>query len=107
SHAWSNSGLPLVWVAAPPVLGLIAAALGLRYADWLASFLAARATTSRAWLNRALSLGSDVLRSLGQLRGSHLLGRVAGLTAACWALIYVCGYFSLAGVGLTLPFFDC
>jgi glycosyltransferase 2 family protein len=107
SHAWSRSGLPLGWVLAPPALGLAAAALGLRYAEWLADFVGKRATTSRAWLNRALNLASDVLRSLAQLRGSRLLGRVSLLTVACWVLIYLCGYWSLAGVGLKLNFFDC
>lgn len=110
SQARSQSGLPLGWLLAVPLVGIALLALGLSRAEALAAFIAARSAgmhSSRAWLKRGLQLTSDILLSLGQLRSGRLLGRVALLTGSCWALIYVCGYFSLVGVGLRLPFFDC
>jgi uncharacterized membrane protein YbhN (UPF0104 family) len=97
-------------VLAVPLVGIALLALCLSRAQALAAFIAARGARMqrpRAWLKRGLQLTSDILLSLGQLRNGHLLGRVALLTAGCWTLIYVCGYFSLIGVGLRLPFFDC
>jgi uncharacterized membrane protein YbhN (UPF0104 family) len=107
SQARSKSGLPLGWLLALPLVGVALLALGLRHARALAAFMAARAESSRGWRQRGLRLTSDILVSFGQLRSGRLLGRVALLTASCWALIYVCGYFTLIGVGLRLPFFDC
>jgi uncharacterized membrane protein YbhN (UPF0104 family) len=110
SQARSHSGLPLGWLLALPLVGIALLALGLSRAEALAAFIAARGNGvphSRAWLKRSLQLTSDILLSLAQLRSGRLLGRVALLTASCWVLIYACGYFSLIGVGLRLPFFDC
>lgn len=107
SKAWSAQGLPLGWLVALPLAGVAVLALVIRRAVTLADFIAARANGSRAWLNKALLTASEVLRSLGKLRGASLLGRVALLTACCWILIYVSGYFTLVGVGLEVPFFDC
>lgn len=110
SQARSKSGLPLGWLLAVPLVGIALLALGLSRAEALAAFIAARGARMqrpRAWLKRSLQLTSEILLSLGQLRSGRLLGRVTLLTASCWALIYVCGYFSLIGVGLRLPFFDC
>jgi uncharacterized protein (TIRG00374 family) len=107
SKASSVQGVPLAWLAALPLFGVLALALAIRRAEALASFIAARADGSRVWLNRALSMASDVLRSLAKLRGTSLLGRVSLLTLVCWISIYASGYFTLLGVGLELPFFDC
>jgi uncharacterized membrane protein YbhN (UPF0104 family) len=107
SKARGATGVPPLALLAVPLLGIALFALSLRKAEVLASFCASRANGSRIWVNRGLSLGSDVLRSLSQLRGSSLLGRVTLLTASAWTLLYLSGYFSLIGIGLALPFFDC
>jgi uncharacterized membrane protein YbhN (UPF0104 family) len=107
SHAWAAQRGSFGWIAAPPLLGLLVLSLGLSQAERLAELVRSRANSSRAWLNRGLLLASDVLRSFAQLQRGAVLGRVAALTAACWSLLYLSGYFSLRGVGLTVPFFDC
>jgi uncharacterized membrane protein YbhN (UPF0104 family) len=106
SRASTTIGVPFALVAVPPVAAIVVLTLVLGRADALASWIASRANTARSWLNRALLLASDVLRSLGRLRSATVLGKVALLTAGCWLLIYLCGYFTLLGVGLRLPFFD-
>ena len=86
------------------------AALGFGLAIWraepLARFLAGQAQNRRPWLNRVLSLGSDMLGSLAQLRRATLLGRVSGLTLGCWCLVYFSGYLNLLGVGIRVPIGD-
>lgn len=106
SRAWSTIGVPFAVVAVPPVLAIVVLTMVVRNAEALASWIAMRANSARGWLNRALLLASDVLRSLAKLRGASLLGQVTLLTVGCWMLIYACGYFTLLGVGLRLPFFD-
>ncbi len=107
SSASTLRGVPLGYLALLPLVGALLLLLAIRHAEALAAFIALRARTGRAWLNRALNLASDVLRSLAKLRSGRLLGRVLALTISCWLLIYVCGYFTLVGVGLRLPVFDC
>jgi uncharacterized membrane protein YbhN (UPF0104 family) len=106
SRAWSAEDLPFGALVAALAVGVLVLALAIRNAEPLGNVIAARATTGRAWLDRALLVASDTLRSLARLRSSRLLGRVTLLTASCWLLIYVSGYLSLLGLGLELRFFD-
>jgi uncharacterized membrane protein YbhN (UPF0104 family) len=102
----THHGVPLLWLTLLPLLGVAGLVLGLRKAEKLAELISARANTARGWLNRGLLFTSEILRSFAQLRHAQVLGRVALLTFGCWLLIYLCGYLSLCGVGLHLPFFD-
>jgi uncharacterized membrane protein YbhN (UPF0104 family) len=106
SRASSADGHAFLWfglVAATATLGFI---LGVWRAEPLSRWLSARASTQRAWLNRALMMASDVLTSLAQLRRGALLLRVVGLTLGCWGLVYLSGYLNLVGVGVSVPVSD-
>lgn len=106
SRAWHDPTIPFAWLLAAPCLGVAALALAIWRAEAIATAIAARAHSNRAWLNKSLLLASDVLRSFARLRQGSLLGRVTLLTLVSWTLLYVSGYLGLRGVGLALPFFD-
>jgi uncharacterized membrane protein YbhN (UPF0104 family) len=106
SHAWSAEGHPFLWFAIVGAGATLGFGLAIWRAEPLSRFIARRALTERAWLNRALKLASDMLSSLAQLRRAALFGRVAVLTLGCWALVYLSGYFSLLGVGIRVPIWD-
>jgi uncharacterized membrane protein YbhN (UPF0104 family) len=106
SRARFAEGSPLLWILLIGGGSAAALALGIWQAERLASFLAGRAGSSRAIVNRALLMLADTLRSLARLRKASLMSRVGALTFGCWLLVYVSGYFSLLGVGLSIPFAD-
>jgi len=106
SNAWSSEGRPFAWFAAIAVAGMGGLALGIWRAAPLAEWLSRKASSRRGVLHRVLSTASDALLSLAQLRRASMLGRLAALTAGCWILIYLCGYFSLLGVGVSIGFWD-
>jgi uncharacterized membrane protein YbhN (UPF0104 family) len=106
SRAWAAEGHAFLWLAVLAGAGAAAFAFAIWRAELLASFFRARQRGDRAWLDRAFSLIGDVLSSLAQLRRSTLLSRVAALTAGCWGLVYLSGYFSLVGVGVRIPIPD-
>lgn len=106
SRAWGTEGQPFYWFAALAAGVASGFAVGVWRAEPIARFLRGRANGSRAWVNRGLILVADVLTSLSQLGRSSLLGRVGALTLGCWALVYLSGYLSLIGVGVSLPFPD-
>lgn len=106
SQAWSSESRPFMWFSAVALAVISTLALGIWRADTLAAWMTRRATSPRAWLNRGLLTASDALSALSQLRQARLLGRVAALTAGCWGLIYLCGYASLRGVGVSVGLWD-
>lgn len=106
SSAWRAEGHAFLWFASLALAAALAFAIGVWRAEPLARFFAGRATTQRAWLNRALQLVSEVLSALGQLRQASLLQRVVPLTLTCWTMMYLSGYFSLLGVGVSIPVAD-
>jgi uncharacterized membrane protein YbhN (UPF0104 family) len=106
SRAWQSEGRPFAWFAGAAVVASALLLLGVWRAEWLGTWLGRRAGTSRPWLARGLSIGSDALHALGQLRQGKLLGRVSLMTASCWALLYVSGYCNMLGVGIAAPFWD-
>jgi len=106
SHAWSAQGHPFMWFAIVAATAALGFGLAIWRAEPLARFLAGQAQNRRPWLNRVLSLGSDMLGSLAQLRRATLLGRVSGLTLGCWCLVYFSGYLNLLGVGIRVPIGD-
>jgi len=106
SRAAVAEGHAFLWFALTAAAASLAFVLGVWRAEPLARWLAGQAHTQRAWLNRALTLASDVLTALAQLRRGALLLRVVGLTLGCWGLVYVSGYLNLVGVGVRVPVAD-
>ncbi|MES1185495.1 MAG: lysylphosphatidylglycerol synthase transmembrane domain-containing protein [Myxococcales bacterium] len=106
SQAWSSESRPFLWFSAIALAMIATLACGLWRADALAAWMTRRATSQRAWLNRGLLMAGDALSALSQLRQARLLGRVGALTVGCWTLIYLCGYASLRGVGVSVGFWD-
>jgi uncharacterized membrane protein YbhN (UPF0104 family) len=106
SRAWQAEGRPFLWFAGVAISATSVLGLGVWRAERLAAWLRKSAGTSRAWLARGLSIASDALDALGQLRQGKLLGRVSLLTACCWALLYLSGYSAMLGVGLQVSFWD-
>ncbi len=106
SAAWSAEGHTFLWFAGLAIFAGSSFAFGVWRAEPLSRFFARRAITGRPWLNRALVMVSDVLSALAQLRQASLFRRVFSLTAGCWALVYLSGYFNLLGVGVRVPFAD-
>jgi uncharacterized membrane protein YbhN (UPF0104 family) len=107
SRASSLGSVPLAWLALLPLLGTLGLALAIWKASRLGELCRGRAARARGWLARGLLFAADVLGSLARLQRGSLLGRVVALTLGCWLLIYICGYFTMLGVGLSLPVFDC
>ena len=106
SRAWSAQDRPLGWFVAIAAIGVAVPALGVWRAAPVAGWLTKRAEASSGLWARGLTTGGEALLALAELRRGHRLGRVALLTAGCWVLLYLAGYVSLLGVGVSVPFWD-
>lgn len=106
SSVWSSQKRTVAWFAGLAVAAAVCFVFALSRAEPLGAWLARIAEKRSGRLGRLLATSAATLHALGQLRRASVLGRMTALTFGCWSLIYLCGYFSLLGLGIRLGFWD-
>jgi uncharacterized protein (TIRG00374 family) len=106
SRVWSAEGHTAAWFAILAVGSALGMGVALLRADALGGWLSRLADRREGRVSHLLRTGGDTLNAFAQLRRGRLFGRVAGLTFACWALIYISGYTSLLGLGVQIGLWD-
>jgi uncharacterized protein (TIRG00374 family) len=106
SRVWSAPGHLLLWLTMALFALILLLAGAIVQANRLADYLSARFAGTSGRRGRIITMISDVLRALGELRERGVLARAALLSLGSWGAIYLSGYLLLLGTGHAPPLPD-